>query len=178
MSTEKFEKVIESYKGRISSLRTNQADPSLLDAVRIPCYGSMMPLNQVASVSTSDRSTLIVTPFDNNLLKSIEKEIGSSNLGLSPISQGNSLRIPLPELTEERRKDLVKILHGYAEEAKVSIRSVRREEIDKIKQEEKNKELSEDESKKQQQTIQKEVELHISQIDSLTKEKEKSILSL
>ncbi len=175
---EKMQKTVDSFKLHIATLRTNRANPDMLSGVVVEYYGSKVPLQQLASVSAPEATTLVLNVFDQGAIKSIEKAIQTSQLGLNPNTDGGMIRIRLPELTEERRKELVKVLHAYAEEGKVALRNVRRDAIDKIKVSEKAKELTEDESKKMQEEVQASTESFSKKIDELVLKKEKEILTV
>ena len=173
----KMEKSVESYKITLSKIRTGRAHPGLLDHVSIDYYGSIMPINQVATVIASDARTLTVQPFDVKMAGAIEKAIRDSDLGLNPVTN-STVRVPMPALTEERRKELVKAVKSEAEDAKISIRNIRRDSITALKTKLKNKEISEDDDKRSQDDIQKTTDKYIIEIDKLTAEKEKELLTV
>jgi ribosome recycling factor len=175
---ERMDKSIESFKSQLNGLRTGRANPELLNSVVVEYYGAPTPLNQVASISTPEARVLMLNIFDANAVKDVERAIQASNLGLTPRTEGNIIHIRLPELTEDRRKELVKVAKKHAEEARVSIRNIRRDEIDNIKKQEKNKEVTEDESKQLQDEIQKVTDEKVAHIDSLSAAKEKDILTI
>ena len=158
-----------------STVRTGKATTALLDLVRVEAYGNEMPLNQVASVSAPEPKLLTVQPWDKSLLKAIEKSILVSDLGLTPSNDGHVIRIPLPPLTEERRKELVKVIHKFAEEGRVAVRHARTEAISKIK---KAEHVSEDEKKKTQKDIQKLHDEHLKQVEEAIKAKEAEIMEV
>ena len=142
---EKMKKALDFMEAELSKLRTSKASVAVMDPVKVSAYGSEMPLNQVASISTPDARTIVVQPWDKNLISAIEKAILSANLGLTPINDGQVIRINIPSLTEERRKDLVRVAHSIAEEGRIAVRNVRRHINDEIKQLEKDHKVSEDE---------------------------------
>lgn len=173
---DKMEKAITSLKQEFSRLRTGRATPALLDGVRVEYYGSLTPLNQVANVSVPDPKLIVIQPWDQNALTAIEKAIIKSDLGLNPQTDGKIVRVPIPALTDERRKDLVKLIKKLTEDTKVSIRNIRRQANDNIKAKEKDKTVSEDDSKKGQDHVQKQTDDFIAQADKLMQSKEKEIL--
>lgn len=175
---DKMQKSVDSFKTQLAGLRTNRANPEMLTHVHVDYYGSRVPLQQLASVSTPEPSTFVLNVFDQGAIKSIEKAIQTSGLGLTPNVDGGMIRIRLPELTEERRKELVKVLHQYGEEARVALRNIRRDAIDKIKKSEKAKELSEDDSKKEQEGVQSTLDQFSKKIDELLSKKEAEILKV
>ncbi|MBN9147338.1 MULTISPECIES: ribosome recycling factor [unclassified Nitrobacter] len=168
----------QSLKHELGSLRTGRAASSMLDPVQVEAYGSHMPLNQVATISVPEPRLLSVQVWDKSMVKAVEKAIVDSNLGLSPATEGQVLRLRIPELNEERRKELVKIAHKYAEAAKVAVRHVRRDGLDAIKKLEKNHEISEDDEKRLANDVQKATDGVISEIDQLLAGKEKEILTV
>ena len=174
----RMEKSISSAKDALSSIRTGRANPDLLNKVMVSAYGAMMPINQVASVSVPEPTMLQLNVFDSGVVQSVEKAILTSNLNLNPSTEGAVIRLKLPELTEERRQELVKVCKKYVEDGKVSIRNIRRDVLDSAKSQQKNNEISEDELKSLQDQVQKETDSFISQLDSLLKEKEKEILTV
>jgi len=171
-------KSIESFKGQLAKIRTGRAHPSLLDGIMVPYYGSNTPLRQVGNVSTEDSRTLTVTVFDGSLIKAVEKAIMGSNLGLNPMSAGTVIRIPLPPLTEERRKDLIKVVRGEAENSRIAIRNIRRDANADLKTLEKDKDISEDEQRLGEENIQKITNDFVKQIDELLAAKEKELLEV
>lgn len=176
--TNKMEKSVDNFKSNLGSLRTSRASPDMLSKITVNYYGAQVPLQQVASISVPENRVLMLNIFDANAIKDVERAILNSSLGLNPHVDGNIIRIRLPELTEERRKDLVKVVGQYSEDAKIAIRNIRRDEIDAIKTQEKNKELTEDDSKKMQQKIQKITDEKVTVIDNISQEKEKEILTI
>lgn len=171
-------KSIESFKGQLAKIRTGRAHPSLLDGIMVPYYGSNTPLRQVGNVSTEDSRTLTVTVFDATLIPAVEKAIMGSNLGLNPMSAGTVIRIPLPPLTEERRKDLIKVVRGEAENSRIAIRNIRRDANGDLKTLEKDKDISEDEQRVGEESIQKITNEFVKQIDELLAAKEKELLEV
>ena len=170
-----MDKAVEAVKRECSTVRTGKATTSLLDLVRVEAYGNEMPLNQVAGVAAPEPKLLTVQPWDKSLLKAIEKAILASDLGLTPSNDGNIIRIPLPPLNEERRKELVKVVHKFAEEARVAIRHARTEAIGRIK---KTEHVSEDEKKHAEKDIQKLHDDHLKLVDAVVKAKEAEIMEV
>jgi len=170
-----MDKAVDAVRRELSTVRTGKATTSLLDLVRVDAYGNEMPLNQVASVAAPEPRLLTIQPWDKGLVKAIEKAILASDLGLTPANDGNVIRIPLPPLTEERRKELVKVVHRLAEEGRVAIRHARTESIAKLK---KAEHVSEDEKKHGEKDVQKAHDDHVKQVDELVKAKEAEILEV
>ncbi len=168
-------KAVESVKREFSTVRTGKATTSLLDLVKVEAYGNLMPLNQVASVSAPEPKLLTVQPWDKALLKAVEKGILASELGLTPANDGNVIRIPLPALTEDRRRELVKVINKFAEEGRVAVRHARTDAISKAK---KAEHVSEDEKKHAEKDIQKAHDEHMKQIDEAVKAKEAEIMEV
>jgi ribosome recycling factor len=168
----------QALKHELGGLRTGRAAASMLDPVQVDAYGSHMPLNQVATISVPEPRLLSVQVWDKTMVKAVEKAIVDSNLGLSPATEGQVLRLRIPELNEERRKELVKVAHKYAEAAKVAVRHVRRDGMDTIKKLEKNHEISEDDQKRMDGDVQKATDAVIAEIDQLLAGKEKEILTV
>lgn len=175
---ERMKKSIERFNEQLGGIRTGRANPDLLKNIIVDYYGTPTPLKQVASISVAEIRTLSLQVFDANAIKDVEKAILQSHLGLTPRTEGSVIRIQLPELTEERRRELVKVAKNHAEEARVSIRNIRRDEIEKTKKIEKAKEITEDESKSQQADIQKQTDTFIAEIESIIITKEKDILTV
>ena len=173
---ERMEKGLEALKGHIAKIRTGRAQPSLLDAIQVDYYGSATPLRQLANVVAEDARTLAVTVFDRSLIQAVEKAILTSDLGLNPSSAGTTIRVPLPPLTEERRRDLIKIVKAEGEQGKVAIRNVRRDANDKIKALLKDKEISENDQHKAEEVIQKLTDGFIKEVDDVLADKEKELL--
>ena len=174
---ERMEKCVETFKTHISKVRTGRAHPSLLDGIQVEYYGAATPLNQLASIVTEDTRTLAISVFDRSLTPAVEKAIMASDLGLNPSSSGTVIRVPLPPLTEERRKDLTKVVRNEAEQGRVSVRNVRRDANDKIKALLKDKEIGEDEERKSQDEIQKLTDGYIKKIDESLAEKEAELMA-
>lgn len=175
---ERMEKSITALKGNFSKIRTGRAHPSLLDNVIVSYYGAATPLRQLANVVVEDSRTLALTVFDKSSIQAVEKGILQSDLGLNPISAGTTMRIPLPPLTEERRKDLIKVVRGEAEQGRVSIRNIRRDANSDIKELLKEKEISEDESRGAEESIQEETNKFVKQVDELLKAKEAELMEI
>ncbi|WP_041525898.1 ribosome recycling factor [Pantoea sp. At-9b] len=172
----RMDKCVEAFKNTISKVRTGRASPSLLDGIVVEYYGTPTPLRQLASVTVEDSRTLKINVFDRSLGPAVEKAIMASDLGLNPSSAGSDIRVPLPPLTEERRKDLIKIVRGEAEQGRVSVRNVRRDANDKIKALLKDKEISEDDERRAQDEIQKMTDVRIKNVDAALAEKEKELM--
>ena len=168
---------IEHVRRELGGVRTGRASVTILDAVHVDAYGSSMPLNQVASMSVPEPQMIVAQPFDPSLLATIEKAIRTSNLGLNPTSDGKVVRIPIPALTEERRKEMSKIVHKYAEEGRNGVRQVRREANDKMKKLLKDHKISEDDERRGLDEVQKITDQHIQLIDDLQKKKDAELLS-
>lgn len=175
---ERMEKSIEALKSEFASIRTGQANASLLDSIRVEYYGTMTPVTQVSSVSVPEARMLVVQPWDKGLLKGIEKAILQSDLGLVPMNDGNLIRMAIPQLTEERRKELVKIVNKKAEEAKIAVRNIRRDGNVFMKKEEKKSEVSKDVIEEAMEQIQKLTDSKIKALDSLTENKIKEVMSV
>lgn len=173
---ERMDKSVEALKSQINKVRTGRASPSLLDGIVVEYYGAPTPLNQVANVVAEDGRTLAITVFDRTLAPAVEKAIMASDLGLNPSSAGTIIRVPLPPLTEERRKDLIKVVRGDAEQGRVSVRNIRRDANDKIKALLKDKEISEDDERRSQDDIQKLTDMFIKKIDDALALKETELM--
>ena len=169
---------ISAFKSDIASLRTGRASANVLDPVQVDAYGSRVPLNQVANITVPEPRMLSVSVWDKSMVSAVERGIRESNLGLNPIIDGQNLRIPLPELNEERRKSLVKVAHDYAEKAKVAIRHVRRDGMDDLKKAEKDGDIGQDTSRSQSEKVQKMTDEIISDVDRLLAEKEREIMQV
>ncbi len=172
----KMDKAVEAFERDLAHVRTGRASAALLEGITVDYYGTQMPLNQVASISVPESRLLTVQPWDANILADIEKAILSSDLGLTPSNDGKIIRVSIPPLTEERRKDLVKVVKKMAEESRVAVRNCRRDAIDKLKNQKKDKQISEDEMYKLQDEIQKLTDNHIKKIDQILQDKEKEIM--
>ncbi|MEO0131494.1 MAG: ribosome recycling factor [candidate division WOR-3 bacterium] len=173
---EKMRKTTDVLALELSKIRTARASPAILEEIKVNYYGSLVPLKQIASIQAADPKTLIVQPWDRSVLSEIEKAILKAEIGLNPIVESNFLRVPIPPLSEERRKELVKLCHKLTEEAKVAIRNIRRDSNEQIKKLEKEKEISEDDSERAAKKIQEITDEHIKIIDDLFAKKEKEIL--
>ena len=178
-STEqRMHKSIESFKGDLSKVRTGRAHTGLLDHVRVDYYGAPTPINQVAKIILIDARTIGVTPFEKKLIPTIEKGIRESDLGLNPVTSGDTIRLPMPALTEERRKELVKVVRHEAENARVAVRNLRRDAIHHLKEALKKHEVSENDERRAQDEVQKMTDRNIAEIDKLLQEKEKELLAV
>lgn len=174
----KMDKTMEHVQREFSSIRTGRASTALLDGVHVDYYGSSVSLNQIANVSVPDAKLLLITPYDKGGLGDIEKAILKSDLGLTPNNDGKVIRIPIPELTEERRKDLVKVVRRIAEDSKLSLRGIRRDANDQVKKAEKKGDVPEDDSHRIQDEIQKIISDYEKKIDGLVKAKEEEIMEV
>jgi ribosome recycling factor len=168
---------VEALKSDLSGLRTGRANTALLDPVMVEVYGSMMPLNQVATVSAPEPRMLTVQVWDRANVVPVEKGISHANLGLNPSIDGQMLRLPIPDLTEERRRELAKLAGKYAEGAKIAVRNVRRDGMESLKEDEKKKEISEDERKRKEDEVQKLTDRFIAEVDAAAEHKEKEIMT-
>ena len=177
-ASERMKKSIESLKHEFAKIRTGRAHPSLLEQVRVSYYGNEVPLSQVANITAEDSRTLTVSPWERNMVQAIEKAIMTSDLGLNPNTVGAVIRVPLPMLTEQRRKDLAKVARGEAEDGRVAVRNIRRDANNELKAALKDNQISEDENKRGQELVQKLTDQHIKEIDSLLEEKEKDLLAM
>ena len=175
---ERMEKSIGAFKEKLSEIRAGRANPAILNKVKIDYYGTPTPINQVAGVSVPEARLIVIQPWDVSVLKDIEKAILASDIGLNPNNDGKVIRLAFPELTEERRNDLAKVIRKIAEEAKVSIRAIRRDGIDEAKAKQKNSEITEDELKSAETEIQKITDKYIDEIDKILADKEKEIMSV
>lgn len=173
-----MDKTIESLRKDYQKVRTGRASTSLLDEVKVDSYGSPSPLNQVATLAIPEARTITIQPWDPKMIAPIEKAIMNSNLGLNPANDGKLIRLTLPPLTEERRKDIVKQLKREAEDAKVALRNIRRDAIDKLKKLEKEKQISEDELKRAEKQVQDATDAHVAKTDEVFSHKEKEVLEV
>jgi ribosome recycling factor len=173
---DRMDKAVAALKEEFASLRTGRASSSLLDQINVEAYGSTMPINQVAAVSVPEPRMITVNVWDKGMVVSVEKAIRSSNLGLNPVVDGQSLRIPIPPLTEERRKDLAKVAGKYAEQQKVAVRNVRRDANDDLKKAEKDGAINQDEHKRMEAEVQKLTDEAIRRVDEALKTKEQEIM--
>ena len=167
---------LEHIRREMAGLRSGRASVTLLDPVQVEAYGSMMPLNQVASLSVPEPTVIVATPFDPSLSSAIEKAIQKSNLGLNPASDGKAIRIPIPSLTEERRKEMSRLAHKYAEDGRNAVRQVRRDANDRLKKLLKDHKISEDEERRALEDVQKVTDQHVSIIDEIQKKKDAELL--
>ena len=174
----RMQKSIESLKSELAKLRAGRANPSLLEHIQVPYYGSDMPLNQVATINIENARTLTVSPWEKNLMAAIEKAIRTSDLGLNPSTSGNMIRVPLPALSEERRKELIKLVKEEGEQAKVSVRNIRRDANNEFKNLLKDKKISEDEERRAQTNVQKMTDKFIEEVDKLLEIKEKDLMEV
>ena len=177
-STENMEKAIAALSNELKKVRTGRAQISMLDNVRVNYYGNLTPLSQVSAISTPDAKTFMIAPWESQMLKEIEQAIVKSDIGMSPINDGKVIRLKLPELTEQRRKELVKQCHKFVEESKVAVRMARRDANEAFKKALKDKALSEDDSKRGQEEIQKLTDAYIEKADKFSAEKEKEIMTI
>lgn len=175
---DKMNKTVLSLTEELKKVRTGRAQVTMLDGIRVNYYGNLSPLNQVASVSTPDAKTFLIAPWEASILKEIEQAIVKSDVGMAPINDGKVIRLKVPDLTEERRKDLAKQVSKIAEESRVAVRLVRRDANEALKKAAKDKQISEDETKKGETDVQKVTDDFIKKIDQIAKEKEQSILSI
>ncbi len=169
---------INALHDELVKIRTGRATPTLLDGIRVEYYGQKVPLNQVATVTAPEPRLLVVQPWEKKILGEIEKEIQKADLGLNPSNDGTVIRIPIPQLSEERRRDLVKLVHKFAEEGRIAVRNVRRDANDHLKKLEKNHDISEDQLKDYLDEVQKLTDDHIKEIDDIMKNKEQEILKV
>ena len=172
----KMRKTIEALAKELASIRTGRASPALVEHIKVDYHGVVTPLIQLASISVPEPKTIAIHPWDRSIINNIDKAILKSDLGLNPINDGTIIRISLPPLTEERRKDLIKIVHKRLEESRISIRNIRREGVDELKSAEKNKEISQDQSIRASEQLQKLTDSHIESINKIGKDKEAEIL--
>jgi ribosome recycling factor len=177
-ASQKMDKAIEALRRDFSGVRTGKASPALLDTLRVEAYGSHVPLNQVATVSAPEPRLLLIQPWDRAMVSPIEKALQTSDLGLNPANDGKLIRVPIPPLTEQRRKEYVKLLHKMAEEARVAIRQARKDANDEIKRNQKDSGLSEDDARREQEETQKLTDRYIHQVEELLKHKEAEVLEV
>lgn len=173
-----MEKVLATFKKQLAKVRTGRATPAILDGLHVNYYGTPTPLNQVGQISTPDARTLQIQPYDKSILHELEKVVINANLGVTPTNDGHFIRIPFPALTEDKRKNLVKDVKKLGEETKISLRNLRRDNNEKIKKSEKQKELSEDDSKKFQDEVQQITDSYIEKVDKIVSEKEKELMTI
>lgn len=175
---EKMDKVVERLEVNFSEIRAGRANPAILNKVQVEYYGAMSPLTQIASVSVPEARLIVIQPWDKSLLSQIVRAIEMAEIGINPMNDGQVIRLNFPELTEERRKDLVKEVKKLSEESKVTIRNVRRDEMDLVKAQLKNSEISEDEAKADEAKIQKKTDDYVAKIEEITAKKEKDIMTV
>ena len=177
-TAERMGKSIDSLKHELAKIRTGRAHPSLLDHIVVSYYGNDVPLSQTANVTIEDARTLAVTPWERNMIQAIEKAIMSSDLGLNPNTAGTVIRVPMPPLTEERRRDLIKVVRHEAENAKVAIRNIRRDANTELKNALKDKLVSEDEERRSQDQVQKLTDQYVKEVDSVLEKKETDLMAI
>jgi len=175
---DRMNKTLEALRTELSKVRTGKATTALLDGIKVDYYGTLTPINQVGNLSVLDSHTLSITPWDKSMVQPIDKAILEANLGFNPISDGTNLKIPVPPLTEERRKDFVKLIKKFGEESKIAIRNIRRDANEHLKREEKDKKMSEDQLKHNESEVQKLTDHHTKLIDELLKHKEIEIMEV
>lgn len=175
---EKMELAVQSFSKNLATVRAGRANPSLLDSVYVDYYGASTPINQLASIGVPEARLLVITPYDKTALGEMEKAIQKADLGLSPSNDGNVIRISIPALTEERRKELVKVVGKFAEESRVQVRNIRRDANDQLKALEKKSEITEDELRKLQDDVQKSTDNFIAKIEQHAEQKEKEIMEV
>ncbi|SFF70857.1 ribosome recycling factor [Halobacillus alkaliphilus] len=177
-TNQQMEQAVQAFSRQLATVRAGRANPAILDNVYVDYYGAATPLNQLAQVGAPEPRLLVITPYDKSAIAEIEKAIQKADLGLSPSSDGNVVRINIPALTEERRKDLAKVVGKYTEEAKVQVRNIRRESNDRLKKLEKEGELTEDDLRSYHDDVQKTTDKHVEKIDQLAKTKEEEIMEV
>jgi ribosome recycling factor len=175
---DRMAKSVESSRGELATVRTGRASPHLLDRITVDYYGSPTPLKQLANVAASDARLLTVTPFDKSAIESIEKAIRESDVGLTPSNDGSLIRLAIPELTEERRREMVKVVHGVAEEGRIAVRNIRRDTMHDLRELKKEGEAGEDDERRAEAALQKHTDDAVAEIDSLLKGKEEEILEV
>jgi ribosome recycling factor len=171
-------KCVQTFQGDLKKLRTGRAHPSLIEHLKVDYYGSEVPLQQVASIAVEDGRTLVISPWEKNIVQAIEKAIFKSDLGLTPMTAGTVIRIPMPPLTEERRREITKVLRHDAENARVAVRNVRRDVMNDIKDKLKKKLVSQDDERRAETDVQKLTDKHVADIDSLLAAKEKEVMQI
>jgi len=174
----RMDKSLEALRGELSKIRSGKATTALLDGIKVDYYGNMAPINQTGNLTVLDAHTLSYTPWDKSILNAVDKAILEANIGLNPVSDGTNLKIPIPLLTEERRKELVKLVKKFGEDSKVAVRNIRRDANEHLKREQKEKKLSEDELKAAEDRVQKLTDEHIKHVDEILKHKEKEIMEV
>ena len=174
----RMDKSIDALKNEIVKIRTGKATTTLLDGIKVDYYGNMTPLNQVGNISVLDAHNLSITPWDKNMVQTIDKAILEANIGLNPVSDGTNIRIPIPPLNEERRRELVKLVKKFGEDTKIAVRNIRRDANDHLKKIEKEKKISEDQLKDAEDEIQKFTDDHTKKVDEILKSKEEEIMEV
>jgi len=173
-----MQKALEMYRAELGKLRTGRAHSGLVDSIKVDYYGNETPIKNVANITVSDARTIVITPWEQHLVKTIEKAVRDADLGLNPISDVGLIRVPIPPLTEERRKEMVKIVKNVAETSKIAIRNIRRDAMDRLKDLLKKKEINEDEERRNQEVIQKTTDDFVKQIDHLMQLKETELMKV
>lgn len=174
----RMDKSLDALRSELSKIRSGKATTALLDGIKVDYYGNMTPIAQTGNLTVLDAHTLSYTPWDKSILTAVDKSILESNIGLNPVSDGTNLRIPIPPLNEERRKELVKLVKKFGEDSKVAVRNIRRDANEHLKKEQKEKKLSEDELKASEDRVQKLTDEHIKMVDEILKHKEKEIMEV
>jgi ribosome recycling factor len=174
----RMDKSLDALRSELSKVRTGKATTALLDGVRVDYYGTMTPISQVGNLSVLDAHTLAITPWDKSVVSAVEKAIMEANIGFNPVSDGTNIKIPVPPLTEERRKDFVKLIKKFGEETKIAVRNIRRDANDHLKKAEKDKKISEDQMKDGEGRVQKLTDEHVQLVDDILKHKEKEIMEV
>ena len=177
-AADRMGKSAEALRHELAKIRTGRAHPSLLDHVKVSYYGSDMPINQVANVAAEDARTLTVTPWDRNMVQAVEKAIMQSDLGLNPNTAGTVIRVPMPPLTEDRRRDLIKVARHEAEQARVAVRNIRRDANSELKEAVKEKLISEDDERRGQEIVQKLTDQYVKEVDAVLATKEEDLMSI
>ena len=175
---QKMGKSIEELKSSLAKIRTGRASTGILEHIQVDYYGNPTPISQVAALGLADARTITVTPWEKNMIGAVEKAVRDSDLGLNPATQGNVIRVPMPALTEERRKDLVKVIKSEGEDSKIAIRNLRRDGNEQLKKLTKDKLISEDDERRSQDDIQKRTDRFVAEVDKLVQEKEKEIMTV
>jgi ribosome recycling factor len=175
---QKMSKSIEALKSALAKIRTGRASTGILEHIQVDYYGNPTPISQVAALGLADARTITVTPWEKNMIAAVEKAVRDSDLGLNPATQGNVIRVPMPALTEERRKDLVKVVKSEGEDSKIAIRNLRRDGNEQLKKLTKDKLISEDDERRSQDDIQKRTDRFVAEVDKLVQEKEKEIMTV
>lgn len=177
-ASQRMDKAAAVLAQQFAGVRTGRASAAILDKIQVEYYGALVPLNQIASISVPEPQLLVISPYDKSALGAIEKAIRASDLGLNPSNDGSVIRVPFPPLTEERRKELVRLCRGYAEETRIAIRNIRRDVIERFKRQEKDHEISQDELHHLESEVQKITDSHISQVDEMLERKEAEVMEV